>query len=312
MPDESIEPLLGQFIGEECYDILVQEDCDVFKPNGEPLLKFRKGVIPAEMCRLTFPVWQLAATPTDNRGMAAGAPEIGSDGKIKGMRKEHGKIIPAEPGKTRMKFLKKDGTVAKKTVARTVNSGIVGYMDNRDSRFPFFRLTAFNADHLDQFNLAMPMITLVDRLFAQLMPDRHKAQMEWHDRTNKDYKIAGTSFTTLTVNANFRTACHRDKGDLEQGFGVLTALRQGNYKGGYLIFPKYRVAVDMQTTDLLCCDVHTIHGNSAMIGIPGTFNRISLVFYYRKLIANCGSAEQEREKAIHKTERFYEKQGELL
>lgn len=312
LPDEDVELLLGQFVGEEAYDTLIQEDCDCFKPDGTPLLKFRRGVIPVEMCETTFPIWELAATPTDNRGMAAGAPELNADGTLKGLKKEYGKVITTgKAGATRFKFLKQDGTVAKKTVAKTVRSGIVGSMDNHDSRFPYCRLTAFSAQHMEKFNLCMPLITMVDRLFAELMPDRHKAQMEWHNRTSQDFKIPGTSFTTLTVNMTFRTAAHRDRGDLEQGFGVLCAIRKGNYRGGYLIFPKYRVAVDMQTTDLLCCDVHEVHANDKMTGIPGTYKRVSLVFYYRKLLASCGTAEQEREKAIAKTEAHYRKQGEL-
>ena len=104
IPDEDVVRLGGQMLDSTMYDQVITEDADVYTPEGNVLIKFRKGVIPIEMCEKTFPIWEEAATPTDNRGMAAGVPEIGEDGKIKGLRKEHGKVLPVEPGKTRVRF----------------------------------------------------------------------------------------------------------------------------------------------------------------------------------------------------------------
>ncbi len=258
--------------------------------------------------------------------MAAGIPEIGEDGKIKGLRKEHGEIITNSlvtangKGRTRVKFKKQDGTISKKTVAKTVLSGIVGFMEG-NPRFPYCRLTAFNLQHMDQFNECMPYIRLIDEKFKDLMPDRWQAQMEWQTRTSEDFKIAGTSFTTITVNKNFPTAVHKDAGDLKQGFGVMSCLRSGpkglsdtTYKGGYTIFPKFKVAVNMTNGCICCADVHEWHGNLPITGIPGAYKRVSLVFYYREKIANCGSAEQERQRAEQQQEvRIYGNgQKELL
>lgn len=315
LPDEALDEIGGSNLDMSSVHTIISEDTDVFKPDGSVLLKYRRNVVPVEMCAATFPVWYDAATPTDNRGMAAGAPEVGEDGKIKGKRKEHGKIIIPDSDttsgggvRTRLKFMKKDGTVSKKTVAKTVLSGVVGFMDG-NPRFPYCRLTAFNLKEIDRFNECMPMIRLIDAKFAELMPDRHRAQMEYHARTSEDFKIPGTSFTTITVNRNFPTAVHKDAGDLKEGFGVMSCLRTGpkgisdkSYSGGYTAFPKYKVAVDMQTGCICCADVHEFHGNLPIRGIPGTYNRVSLVFYYREKIASCGSAEQERQRAERRQE----------
>lgn len=289
LPDEEIDKLGGTLLNDDCYDIVVTEDCDVYKPNGQPLVKFRKNFIPPQMIKETFPVWRKAATPTNNRGMAGGLVD--------------------STGLTTAKSIKKDGTLSKTSRAKTqVNSGIVGYFD-ANPRFPYCRLTAFNLEHMDQFQKCMPMIQLIDSGFRELMPDRWKAQMEVYEKTNKDFKIPGTSFTTITVNKNFRTAVHKDQGDLDEGFGVMTAIRAGKYTGGFTAFPKYRVAVDMQTSDLFCADVHSFHGNTPMNGIKGMYERISLVFYYRKGLIHCSSASEERLKAIKQTEAFYERQN---
>jgi hypothetical protein len=309
--DEDVARLGGKMVDDSMYDTVIKESADVYTPEGNVLLKFRKGVIPVYMCEETFPIWELAATPTNNRGMAAGEVEIDGDGKVKGMKGV--KAIAGDPGATRVKLRKNDGTIANKTVAKVVNSGIVGYMDG-NPRFPYCRLTAFNIEHMEKFQACMPLIKHIDVEFRTLMPERHAAQMAYHSRTSKDFKLPGTSFTTITVNKNFRTAIHQDKGDLKEGFGVLCAFRKGSFRGGYLCFPKYRIAVDMDTTDILVCDVHQWHGNSEIRGIPGTWKRISLVLYYREQLALCSTAEEERKKAIHKTETHYMKdlQKELL
>jgi len=306
MPDEDVERLGGTMLESSAYDTVITEDADVYKPDGTPLIKFRKGVIPVEMCLKTFPIWEEAATPTDNRGMAAGAPEVGEDGKIKGIRKEHGILLPMEPGSTRANFLKQDGTVAKKTVAKTVHSGIVGYM-NGNTRFPYCRTTAFTGNEFEKYKQCLPVMQVASEEFRRLMPERWAVQHEYWKRTHPAFRIENTVFTTVTCNFNFRTACHQDKGDLKEGFGVMTAMQKGRYKGGFTIFPKYRIAVDMRTSDILLADVHEWHSNSEMIGIPGTYKRISLVFYYREKIAACLSPEEERLKAIQNTEATYEK-----
>lgn len=83
--------------------------------------------------------------------------------------------------------------------------------------------------------------------------------------THPSWLIAGTAFTAVTVNRDFRTAVHKDRGDLRAGFGVLTALRAGTFSGCHLVFPAYRVAVDLRTRGVLLCNVHEWHGNSPLV-----------------------------------------------
>jgi hypothetical protein len=84
---------------------------------------------------------------------------------------------------------------------------------------------------------------------------------------------------------------------LREGFGVLTVLHAGTYTGGHLVFPKYRVAVDLRTGGVLLADVHEAHGNTPLIGTPGSFVRLSLVCYYRAGMRACGSASEENARA---------------
>lgn len=288
MPDDEAELLGGTLLGNDSYDILIEEDCDVYKPNGEPLVKFRRGALSPSLCEAAYKTLREAATPTDNRGFAGG--------EVDPTRARNAEAIGATT-RTRYNEKRKDGALSNVNRANIVNSGIVGYFD-RNPRFPYCRLTAFNlADNGARFAQAMPFIAAVDRVFAEAAPDRYANQREIVEQTSPDFYIHGTVFTTITVNKNWQTAVHKDQGDYKKGFGVMSALRAGKYAGCYLCWPAFRVAVNMQTTDVCLADVHEWHGNTPLVGVPGRYERISCVFYYRENMAKCGSATEELERA---------------
>jgi hypothetical protein len=297
MPDDEAEALGGTLLGDDAYDLLIAEDCDVYKPNGEPLIKFRRAVLPVGVCKAGYEALREAATETDNRGFAGGevAPELVRNADAIGRR-------------TRVRYNEKrtDGALSNVQRANIVNSGIVGYFD-RNPRFPYCRLTAFNlADNGERFAAAMPFVLAVDRVFREAAPDRYTAQRAIVEQTSPDFYIHGTVFTTITVNKNWQTAVHKDVGDYKPGFGVMSALRAGHYPGCSLWWPAFRVAVDMQTGDVCLADVHEWHGNTPLCGTPGRYERVSCVFYYRQSMIDCGSATEELARAKRR------RQGEPL
>jgi hypothetical protein len=275
LPDEECDLLQGNFLGEDSFDLLVEEDVNVYKPNGDLLLAFRKGAIPNSVCKEAWLALREAAAWTNNRGVAAGiAKDTGG----------------------RPAYVKLDGTVSRTRYAPDVQSGIVGYFD-RYVRFPYCRTTAYTADFPHRFAAAVPFIQEVNSAFQYSVPERYAAQARVAAETHPDWVIPETVFTTVTVNRNWQTAVHKDAGDLKEGFGVLTALRAGQYEGCFLCFPKYRVAVDMRTSDVLMSDVHEWHGNTPLKGRKGRYERISCVFYYRQNMIYCGSSDEELERA---------------
>ena len=142
------------------------------------------------------------------------------------------------------------------------------------------------------------MIRQCSDVFKETMPDRWESQKAQIEKTHPDFYIHNTVFTTITVNKNWRTAAHYDRGDLAEGFGVMTALRGGEYEGAYLCIPRYRVAVDMRTRGVLFADVHgELHGNTPFEGKVGRYERVSCVLYYRTKMVECGSAAEELERA---------------
>jgi hypothetical protein len=117
------------------------------------------------------------------------------------------------------------------------------------------------------------------------------------------FKIANTSFTTVTTNINFQTTMHTDKGDDEEGFGNLTVIEDGKYTGGETCFPQYGIGVDVRTNDILFMDVHQIHGNLHIHFENKDVKRLSIVCYLRKNLW---------EKTKNKTKKFMIKHNQTL
>lgn len=170
-------------------------------------------------------------------------------------------------------------------------SNAIGYFVDRRP----CRKTAFTAKRLGAWPDCQPFIYECDAVFARHYQERHQAQLKVARSTDPDFVIGQTAFTTVTVNLwdathDARTRVHKDAGDLPEGFGVISVISTGNYQGGYLVFPAYRVAVDLRTTDVLLCDVHAYHGNTDIVGQPG-WERIATVHYYRTQMQQCKRKE---------------------
>lgn len=271
LDDKSAAKLAGALLDDTSYKILVDYDADVYdKESGKVLAKFRKNLIPANMAKTAYENLKKAAGSTGNRAIASS---------------ERGKFLQ-----------KKDGTISNTHRVKPVESGIIGYFD-RTVRTPYCRQTAFNKNEFDKFKKAYGIIKFVDNQYKELMPDEYKLQRDVADQTAQDFVIKDTAFTTVTVNKNWQTAVHTDKGDFEKGFGNLVVLREGRYEGGYFVIPQWGVAFDMQNCDLLLCDVHQWHGNTPITKIDEKATRISLVMYYRQNMTNCGTATEEQEIA---------------
>lgn len=184
-----------------------------------------------------------------------------------------------------------------------VNSGVGGYMD-RYPRIPFCRETSWTASHMNEFQSAFPLFEQANETYKKCLPNRWQGQKEEADKLQggKDWLIGDTIYTTVTINKQFRTACHRDVGDLcegehldnPKGFSNLTVVSNGkSFDGFYLCFPEYRVAANIQPGDLIMMDAHQIHGNVPIISCEEGFERMSIVMYFREAMLGCGTKQIE-------------------
>jgi hypothetical protein len=266
--DEEMMEKEGAFMSDEGV-LIFNEDVDLYREDGALLCKFRKNVLRGKQ-RAVLMRLQGAASLGATRPSASGIPE---EGKYK-------YVVSQSSGKTL------------RVLTTKARSGVVGFYDT-GSNFGAYhnrsgakcRTTAYTAKHLEKYQDCLPVFKKIDRTFRRLVPVRYRIQKKAAAGIDPAFVIQDTIFTTVTVNKNFRTALHRDAGDLREGFGNLVVVSEGEYTGAYTMFPQYGVGVDCRSGDFLAMDVHAWHCNSEMSG-EGT--RVSLVFYLReKIVRMC-------------------------
>lgn len=264
----SADKFKGKFLNETDFNTLITEDCDGYDMYGNLLFRYRKNAIPNETLLLGYNSFKESIELTEGRGIASGSSH---------------------------KRIRKDGTVSNITVGNKVYSGSVGYMD-AGAMVHYCRKTAFARKYFDEFTQGIPFVEYIDTKYKELCPQHYAKQKAIADGTNRNYVIGNTSFTTVTVNKNFRTAVHKDSGDFPEGFGNLITYRQGSFDGGYFCLPEYKVAIDMQNNDLLFVDVHKWHGNTEITNKSDDWLRISFVLYYREYMYKCSQPSNELKK----------------
>ena len=195
--------------------------------------------------------------------------------------------------------------------AKSVFSGVAGWYD-RYPRIPYGRATSYTEKYPELFAKSYPFLQSLNRGYKELLPWRWGNQKAAADKIDPRFLVPETVFTTITVNKSFRTACHRDAGDLNEGLSNLLVLGDGEYTGGYLVFPEYRIAVNVRPGDLLLVNNHEIiHGNTEIKLNHEKAERISLVCYFREAMLELKSWEYENLRKQYVDERRMNKNHKL-
>ena len=296
MSEADANNLIGTFLEKDLIHHHITEDTEVFNEKGDLLCVLKKNVVPADTLEKARAPFRKAVSPTNNRGAAAG--DVGSLYKV-GDKIKHDTV--GEINGNMYRSLLNNGKLSKTSRAIPVDSSVIGYMD-RYPRIPYCRTTAFSQKYFDEYNMCVPYIKCVNDVFKQYAPHRYKIQKDMADASSNDFIIKDTAFTTVTVNKNFRTAAHKDKGDLKEGFGNLGVISRGKYDGFVTVLPRYGVGLDINHGDVALFDVHEVHGNTEVEKIT-YFERISIVCYYREKMIYCGTKQYELDRAKTETKK---------
>lgn len=275
VPEADFIHAKGKIVTDDYFNVVLKGPSIVQKPQGGLLLVYLPGVLTDVMDEV-YPVLTTIRMLTDNRGLASGSHRV------------------------------KAGTTRTRT--KQVMSGVLGSMDPVGP-MQYCRLTAYTAKNVDKWESLLPLWQAIAAQFREHVPSRYQRQMEFVEATPPEWVIAGTPFTTITINNSYPTGVHTDSGDLDEGFSCLAVARRGEYTGGILSFPQYSIGVDMQHGDLVLMDAHEYHGNTRLVCSCGTSEtmdrgpcktchaeRISVVCYYRTAMTRCGSLDEEYEK----------------
>lgn len=168
-----------------------------------------------------------------------------------------------------------------------ITSSILGYydisviVDKQRYNHPhyFARMTNFNEKYPEKFELCLPLIKQIDTLYKTYAEEEYTNQ--YNKATDTPYYIKDTSFSTITLNYNYPTGLHKDKGNFKEGLTALTTFNNCKYAGGELIFPNFNLGFDLQTNDLLLMNSNYYHGNTQLIPLEEDYERLSSVFYLR-------------------------------
>lgn len=258
--DDALDKVMNKKLKRRDIRDFIHEDADVFTEDGALLLRFRKNKLNTSKIEAFYDnVIKFAVTPTSNRGSASGSKSKNVYDNPKIMSNILGyfdKLSPIQKANIR--------DAGNKAPAITV------------------RETRFLADYPEQFKKLVPLIKEIDHWYKTLVPEPYAKQKKKANQT--PFHIADTAFTTVTTNVNYQTTVHTDKGDDEEGFGNLTVIEEGRYRGGETCFPQYGIGVDLRTGDVVYMDVHQPHGNLPIELESKDAKRLSIVCYLRRRI----------------------------
>jgi len=271
-------------------DNIIREDCDLYNiDNGELIFSFKKNVISKEHYDLDEKIITYASSYSNNRGDAAGITNIKD--LQKGMEHwknhpvevidKHGNPLPEDHQQTTSFIKMKNGEINKRKRSNQAMSNSIGGYD-KSNVYPC-RLTNWTKKNIEQYKSLFPLSKCISDLYFSYVPDKWLYQYEKYSKSPKEFVIPETNFSTLTINRDWRTAAHKDRGDCKEGLTAFTVKELDNFEGGELCFPNYDIGIDIREGDLLLFDPHVTHCNNKL-----TKNgRVSFVFYLREKLDKC-------------------------
>lgn len=256
--------------------VIVDEDADVYGEEADGtrvlLARFRKAVFPPALQDLARECFEDAAKSARTwRKNALGAAKDAA-----GVEKKR----------------------------KASHSLLAGYWDRRDlgitrvvkAAFPdmrplpnvICRPTTFTRDQPDLWARGAPWLRAIAAAHKKLAHAEYRKQAAAAGRVLPDFIIPGTPYSSLTCNYNWRTHTHTDSGDYSEGLGNLAiAGSRGDWTGGYLGFPRFRVALAMAPGDFAVMRVHEYHCNTAIKRLSKAATRLTFVCYLRENMALC-------------------------
>ncbi len=245
--------LVGQFPAPSHAEQVIDRDTRVIAPDGRITAVLLCNVIPAELHRLAYELFKPVDALVDNRATAVGTLSL-------------------------PKSMKLDGTLSRRSGVSThvmdvvgARQGVLGYL-GRPSR-----VTPLTVKHPEMLEGNRQLIQRVDALYKEHLPSFHAKQWAAVEKI-PHWRLGHTVFTTVYIAKNFRTAYHRDTGNMRK---VLSALMpMGRFTGGELLLPRWRIAIAFMPGDLLLFDPQQLHGN-----LPFEGERLSAIFYCAQQIA---------------------------
>ena len=176
---------------------------------------------------------------------------------------------PAAVGAATLPRIRKDGKLSNRSA---IPNRVLKVLDRGGVR----QATLRSSQHHEELEKTAELFKRLIHLYKKYIPDAYATQRA----TSKERpdRIPHTPFTAVYLNYNLRSAYHRDKGNLPNTLSVITVVG-GDYAGGELCFPRYRIVFALRPGDALVFPgQELLHGN-----LPFSGNRLSVICYCERL-----------------------------
>jgi hypothetical protein len=278
----------GKFPTEDSWETVykVTEDVAVYKPggtlsgDGEPLAYVVCDAYPDNQVRECL---MSIEDTTKMRANAAG-PILPEEMKEKGITEYRLRTPNSYQVKT------KSGKWGMIAYANEIYSVMAGWKRGRFTGD--IDLSGWAKDNPEKFEILRTICKVNEKAFMKADPKRCIAQKTFCETYIKDEHRMGMC-TTLSPNrysekgvgSGQGMSFHIDAGDNDQGMTTMAHFRDGDYTGGYLVFPRYKLAIEFPDNCVIIGDSLELHGVSPVYG-EGT--RFSCIAYCDRRLATEG------------------------
>jgi hypothetical protein len=263
--EKEAKALEGTYANYSHYSHRIDVDAKVYAPDESLFARYMPSKLSAEVLELALPVMQAVKTPITNRGTAAYKGSM-----FNRVRKSDGLL-----GATRV--------VAEEVAELLGYSDQIGYLEGKPGTeargTQYCRSTQITRKHPERLAQMLPLALEVDGIFEMEMPTEYAAQVAAIAGAG-EYRITD-AYSTINLNRDWQTAYHPDANDLPDGWAAIFV--GGDYAGGDLVVPRYRLRFELRPGTLLFFKPHEIHGN-----LPFEGELLQGVLFGREHIASCG------------------------
>jgi len=241
-----VNKLEGKHTAPSHIDRFITQSTKVVTPEGAVIAIYLRDRIASELRNTAYKVYKSAARERiDNR--------------------------PATVGAATLPRIRKDGRLSNRCA---VPNRVLKILDRCGAR----QATLRSSTHHEELEKTGGLLKRLSLLYRKYIPDAYAAQRV--AAKERPDRIPHTPFTAVYLNNNLRSAYHRDKGNLPSTMSVITVVG-GDYTGGELCFPRYRIAIALRLGDVLFFPgQELLHGN-----LPFSGNRLSVICYCERLPA---------------------------
>jgi hypothetical protein len=290
----------GEFYDKSHYNKIINESQYGFNENGDILFCLIKGAIKTEN-RIKYKdiIRSCCKSKTKNRGASAGPVDLRYFPK-KAVELCDKNGNPFKDGKERYSVFYKDATgkVVNRCQSNQVRSGVAGYFD-AVAGLPCRKVGWSNNNPLKHEAL-VELAKEIEHNHKTYCNTSYNYHRKKADEVPENLLFKDTIYSTMTLNYDFRTASHKDKGDLEGGLSTLTIFEDelNNYEDFYIGLPEYKIAFDVRDGDTLIFNAHEYHANTEFKVLSEKLKlddltdnnyagRMSVVCYMRNKLNKC-------------------------